>query len=143
MDTETRPASEARPQPSLAQVGPGAGESADAETDLPTATTTPDAHTSAAPQSARFSIQLISFRDADNLARFAQDEGLIGQALKIEPDGQPNRWHAVLLGAYSDRAAAEAALRDLPASLKRLDPIIRSLTTAERLVPIQAADTIP
>ena len=36
-------------------------------------------------------------------------------------------------------AAAEAALRDLPASLKRLDPIIRSLTTTERLVPIQAA----
>ncbi|MBK1618011.1 chloride channel protein [Lamprobacter modestohalophilus] len=143
VDTETRPASEAMPQPSLAQVGPGARESADAETDLPTATATPDAHTSAAPQSARFSIQLISFRDADNLARFAQDEGLIGQALKIEPDGQPSRWHAVLLGAYSDRAAAEAALRDLPASLKRLDPIIRSLTTAERLVPIQAADTIP
>jgi septal ring-binding cell division protein DamX len=45
----------------------------------------------------------------------------------------------VLLGAYADRAAAEAALRDLPAGLKRLDPIIRSLTTAERLVPIQAA----
>jgi septal ring-binding cell division protein DamX len=110
---------------------------------LSTATTTPDASASAIPQSARFSIQLISFRDADNLARFAQDAGLIGQALKIEPDGQPSRWHAVLLGAYSDRAAAEVALRDLPASLKRLDPIIRSLTKAERLVPIQAVDTIP
>ncbi len=109
------------------------------ETDLHTATATPDASVSAITQSARFSIQLISFRDADNLKRFAQDEGLIGQAFKIEPDGQPSRWHAVLLGAYADRTAAETALRDLPASLKRLDPIIRTLTKAERLVPIQAA----
>ncbi|MEA1049155.1 H(+)/Cl(-) exchange transporter ClcA [Lamprobacter modestohalophilus] len=114
-----------------------------AEPDLRAATATPNASAVEIPQSARFSIQLISFRDADSLARFAQDEGLVGRALKIEPDGQPTRWHAVLIGAYADRAAAEAALRDLPADLKRLDPIIRSLTTAERLVPIQAADTIP
>ncbi|MCF8005053.1 MAG: H(+)/Cl(-) exchange transporter ClcA [Chromatiaceae bacterium] len=110
-----------------------------AEPDLRAARATPDASAVEIPQSARFSIQLISFRDADSLARFAQDKGLVGRALKIEPNGQPTRWHAVLLGAYADRAAAEAALRDLPAGLKRLDPIIRSLTTAERLVPIQAA----
>ncbi|MEA3642471.1 MAG: H(+)/Cl(-) exchange transporter ClcA [Lamprobacter sp.] len=141
MDTETRPASEAAPQPNLAQARPWTVEGTDAETDLHIAITTPDtgASASAITQSARFSIQLISFRDADNLARFAQDEGLIGQALKIEPDGQPSRWHAVLLGAYADRAAAEAALRDLSASLKRLSPTIRSLTTTERLVPIEAA----
>ncbi|MBK5938606.1 H(+)/Cl(-) exchange transporter ClcA [Halochromatium roseum] len=110
-----------------------------AEPDLRAATATPNASAVEIPQSARFSIQLISFRDADSLARFAQDEGLVGRALKIKPDGQPTRWHAVLIGAYADRAAAEAALRDLPADLKRLDPIIRSLTKAERLMPIQAA----
>lgn len=89
---------------------------------------------------ARFSIQLISFRDQASLARFTRDENLAGRALQLESDGQePGRWHAVLLGAYADRDAAEAALPELPPSLKRLDPIIRSLATGQRLVPIQVS----
>jgi septal ring-binding cell division protein DamX len=100
------------------------------------ATTEPSAGNGATVEGARFTIQLISFRDADSLARFAQDEGLGERALKLESNGRAARWHAVLLGAYADRTSAEAALRDLPVTLKRLDPYIRALKTNERLVPI-------
>lgn len=86
---------------------------------------------------ARFSIQLISFREKASLARFARDEGLLGKALALESMGEPARWHAVLLGAFADRTAAEAALEDLPAHLRRLSPIVRPLGAGERLVAIE------
>ena len=87
---------------------------------------------------ARFSIQLISFRNAASLAQFAEDEALLGRALKLQRTDQPARWHAVLLGAYADRAAAETALAELPERLQRLGPIIRPLADDERLLPIEA-----
>ncbi|WPL14001.1 MULTISPECIES: H(+)/Cl(-) exchange transporter ClcA [Thiorhodovibrio] len=108
----------------------------EAPTEVPTEA--PSNRVDAIPEDARFTIQLISFRDVASLARFAQDEGLVGRALRLESGGEPRRWHSVLIGAYADFATAEAALQDLPPSLTRLDPIIRPLKTGERLVPIQA-----
>lgn len=87
---------------------------------------------------AAFSIQLISFRNAASLAQFAADEGLLGRALKLAAADQGGRWHAVLLGTYADRAAAETALAELPERLQRLEPIIRPLAADERLVPIES-----
>jgi len=87
---------------------------------------------------AAFSIQLISFRNAASLAQFAADEGLLGRALKLAAADQGGRWHAVLLGTYADRAAAETALAELPERLQRLEPIIRPLAPDERLVPIES-----
>lgn len=91
---------------------------------------------SAIEADARFSIQLISFRSIESLARFAEEEGLLGKAFKLQTDAQGARWHPVLLGAYADRTAAESALANLPARLRQLDPIIRPLAPDERLVPI-------
>ena len=100
------------------------------------ATSAPSAQGSAIEADARFSIQLISFRSLESLARFAEEEGLLGKAFKLQTDAQGARWHPVLLGAYADRTAAESALANLPARLRRLDPIIRPLAPDERLVPI-------
>lgn len=85
----------------------------------------------------RYSIQLISFRERESLARFARDEDLLGKVFGLESDAPVARWHAVLLGAFEDRAAAEAALDNLPVRLKRLSPMIRHLASDERLVPIE------
>lgn len=85
----------------------------------------------------RFSIQLISFRNKASLARFAEEEGLQGRALRLDDANQPTRWHAVLLGAYKDRAAAEQALAELPERLQSLKPIVRALASDERLVAIE------
>ena len=91
----------------------------------------------ASASQARFSIQLISFRNPVSAARFADAEGLLGRALKLEATDQGASWHAVLLGAYADRAAVERALTELPERLQRLKPIIRPLADGERLVFIE------
>lgn len=87
---------------------------------------------------ARFSIQLISFRNPASVTQFADAEGLLGRALQRQSAPQSDGWHAVLLGAYADRAAAETALAELPERLQRLKPIIRPLAAGERLVVIEA-----
>ncbi|MEA1052648.1 H(+)/Cl(-) exchange transporter ClcA [Lamprobacter modestohalophilus] len=92
----------------------------------------------AATSQARFSIQLISFRNPASVTQFADAEGLLGRALQRQARPQSAGWHAVLLGAYADRAAAETALAELPERLQRLKPIIRPLAAGERLVVIEA-----
>lgn len=88
----------------------------------------------------RYSIQLISFRKKASVARFARDEGLIGKALQLESmDSSSAPWYALFIGAFADRAAATAALEGLPASLRRLGPIIRPLASSESLVPVSGA----
>ena len=89
----------------------------------------------ATPAQARYNIQLISFRKQASLAEFAQRESLIGETFRLEPTGGPARWHPLLLGAFADRAAADAALESLSPRLRRLSPFVRSLS-GERLVPI-------
>ncbi|RKT47321.1 H(+)/Cl(-) exchange transporter ClcA [Thiocapsa rosea] len=106
--------------------------------DLVATTSAPSDQGSTIEADARFSIQLISFRNARSLVRFAEDEGLLGEAFKLQTNGQGARWHPVLLGAYADRTAAETALANLPARLQRLAPMIRPLAPDERLVPIES-----
>jgi H+/Cl- antiporter ClcA/septal ring-binding cell division protein DamX len=132
-------ASEPAPEPSVGSARPDQAPQTDEEpvTRPTTATMASSDHTDAVPVEARYSIQLISFREKASLARFARDEGLIGKTYQLESMGPPARWHAVLLGAFKDRAAAETALEDLPARLRRLSPFVRHLTSGERLVTIR------
>ncbi|MBK1643877.1 chloride channel protein [Thiocapsa imhoffii] len=129
----TLPVPETSPEPALAQA---AGEHAEQE-EAASPTPAPESAATIATD-ARFSIQLISFRNIGSQVRFAEDEGLLGEALRFETDDQGARWHPVLLGAYADRAAAETALAALPEPLQRLNPIIRPLAPGERLVLIKA-----
>jgi len=131
------PASEPAPQPSAGSARPGEQPQADEEPENRPLTTTTGDHVDAIRAEARYSIQLISFREKASLVRFARDEGLIGKAFRLESEGAAERWHAVLLGAFTDRAAAEAAMEDLPARLRRLSPLVRLLASGERLVPIR------
>ena len=101
-----------------------------------TATTAATGEVVATPAPASYSIQLISFRKQASVAEFAQEEGLIGEAFRLESTGSPTRWHPVLLGAFADRAAAKAAFEKLSPRLRRLSPFIRSLASGERLAPI-------
>lgn len=96
-----------------------------------------DTRTSAATDATRYSIQLISFRQRASLSRFAQERGLTGDAMRLASTPASADWHAVLLGRYPSRAAAEAALRALPAGLRALEPVIRRIPADESLVPIR------
>lgn len=85
----------------------------------------------------RYSIQLASFRNPNSLVRFAEQQGLTGQALRLDPAPAQGQWRAVLLGRYDSREAAEAALTALPPTLTQLAPVVRSLGADQRLTPIQ------
>ncbi|MGB5830499.1 MAG: H(+)/Cl(-) exchange transporter ClcA [Thiohalocapsa sp.] len=137
--SEYEPASESEPSPDSGATGPAQEPQQDQElmSRAPAATTVASDRTAEVRAKVRFSIQLVSFRDKASLWRFARDQGLIGKALELESMGATARWYSVLFGAFTDRTAAEAALEDLPASLRRLDPIIRTLGSDERLVPIK------
>jgi septal ring-binding cell division protein DamX len=139
LGSKDEPVSEPVPEPFAGPAGPGLGPQTDEQlVQRPlTATTAPSDDADASRTEARFSIQLISFRERASLVRFAQNEGLIGKVFEPESMGPPARWHTVLLGAFTDRAAAEAALANLPARLRSLSPFVRPLAPGERLVPIQ------
>ncbi|NBC49084.1 MAG: H(+)/Cl(-) exchange transporter ClcA [Gammaproteobacteria bacterium] len=89
----------------------------------------------------RYSIQLISFRDQRSLLRFAEQQGLIGEAQTLTKGSPSQRWHAVLIGSYASREAASDALQRLPARLRRLDPMVRTLDPNAELMPIEAPTT--
>lgn len=133
------PASKPALQPSPGSARPGQQPQADEEPENrpPIAIREPGYRADTIRIEARYSIQLISFRENASLARFARDEGLIGKAFRLESKGTAERWHTVLFGAFKDRAAAEEALKDLPARLRRLSPFVRPLASGERLVTIR------
>lgn len=84
---------------------------------------------------ARYSIQLISFRKASSLAPFARRQGLLEQARTL--DAGASGWHPILIGDFESRDAAEAARESLPADLRGLKPIIRTIAPSERLLPVR------
>jgi H+/Cl- antiporter ClcA/septal ring-binding cell division protein DamX len=85
---------------------------------------------------ARYSIQLISFRRASSLAPFARRQGLLEQARTL--DAGASGWHPLLIGEFESRDAAEAARDSLPADLRGLKPIIRTIAPSERLRPVRS-----
>jgi H+/Cl- antiporter ClcA/septal ring-binding cell division protein DamX len=109
---------------------------------------TPSQHTSrtrsgvettrASATTARYSIQLISFRQRASLLRFAREQGLIGEAWTLERTDGAQSWHAVLIGTYQTLDAAQAALKRLPERLQDLGPIVRALPPGAQLTPIEA-----
>jgi septal ring-binding cell division protein DamX len=95
---------------------------------------------SASGTQARYSIQLISFREPASLVRFAREQGLIGEARTLNRTNRAQSWHPVLIGTYPTRDAAQAALKALPAGLQSLEPIVRSLPRGTPLTPIEAIE---
>ncbi|CRI67988.1 H(+)/Cl(-) exchange transporter ClcA (modular protein) [Thiocapsa sp. KS1] len=83
-----------------------------------------------------YSIQLISFRRASSLAPFARRQGLLEQARTL--DAGASGWHPLLIGEFESRDAAEAARDSLPADLRGLKPIIRTIAPSERLRPVRS-----
>ena len=97
----------------------------------PTPKTAPTEVPATGPAGPRYAIQLASFRRMATLAVAARREGILDQSSTLEP---VRGWYPLLFGDYGTRAEAEAALEDLPETLRRQGPIIRKLRPgAERL----------
>jgi H+/Cl- antiporter ClcA len=104
------------------------------------AATAPEQATRPTPEpiapAARYSIQLISFRNASSLAPFARRQGLLDLAQTLDPGA--SGWYPVLIGDFASRDAAEAARDALPPELRGLKPIIRKIAPPERPVPVHS-----
>jgi septal ring-binding cell division protein DamX len=87
--------------------------------------------------SERFTIQLIGFRSPARIAAFAGEHGIASQARWLRAPGKGRTWHLVVLGDYASREEAQAALTALPAGLRALSPLVRSLAAGTELMPAQ------
>ena len=88
-------------------------------------------------------IQLIGFRSAESAAEFALSQGIADSAWTLAGRWQGRDWYSVLIGRYPDRAAAAAAMADLPEPLRRLQPMLRQLPAGSTLVPIGPDRELP
>ncbi|WP_295389074.1 H(+)/Cl(-) exchange transporter ClcA [uncultured Thiodictyon sp.] len=123
---------EARPVPASVAAAQGrADERRLAPTDTPAEAPAPS---SVVPDQGRYVIQLVSVRDPARLAPFARRFGIEGQVSTLE--SASGGWYPALLGRYPTRAQALAARARLPAGLRARGPIVRTLPTDARLVPV-------
>ena len=73
-----------------------------------------------------FTVQLIALESMRAVDQFAAEIGLAGlQRVRIESGGQV--FHALLLGTYTDRAAADRAVAGLPENVQSMKPWIREV----------------
>lgn len=80
-----------------------------------------------------YTLQLIGLNQKDDLLAYAADTGLPMAELayyRVLRNGKP--LYLLTFGNYADKAAADAASRDLPPAIQRLDPWPRSMASIQK-----------
>ena len=73
-----------------------------------------------------YTVQLIALESMSAVDQFAAEIGLAGpHRVRIESGGQV--FYALLLGAYTDRVAADRAVAGLPGNVQSLEPWVRKV----------------
>ena len=85
-------------------------------------------------------LQLISFKNLEEVRRFASRPDLPGRVYYREESHRGKSWYALIYNLYKDPAAAAEAKAALPAELAALKPIIRQLDPGAQL---QVMDRAP
>lgn len=85
-------------------------------------------------------LQLISFKNLDDVRRFAKRTDLPDRIYYLEDNSRGKPWFALFYGLYKDQATASEAKTALPAELAALRPIIRQLEAGTQL---QVLDRTP
>lgn len=84
----------------------------------------------------RFAIQLLTLANDAGIAPFVQKHKGAGQFRTLQGQHRGKPWVALLLGDYATQVEAKAALAALPGELRRLKPLVRSLTEDTPLLPV-------
>ena len=84
-----------------------------------------------------YGVQLVVYTSPGRLQPFAERHGLGGRAVVVETRVRGRDGYAVLTGPFASEDAARAALADLPAGLRELDPWVRRLPAGTRLLPLE------
>ena len=84
-------------------------------------------------------LQLISFKNLEEVRRFASRPDLPGRVYYREESHRGKSWYALIYNLYKDPAAAAEAKAALPAELAALKPIIRQLDAGTQLQVLDRA----
>ena len=84
-------------------------------------------------------LQLISFKNLEEVRRFASRPDLPGRVYYREESHRGKSWYALIYNLYKDPAAAAEAKAALPAELAALKPIIRQLDPGAQLQVLDRA----
>jgi len=84
-------------------------------------------------------LQLISFKNLEEVRRFASRPDLPGRIYYREESHRGKPWYALIYNLYKDQAAAAEAKAALPAELAALKPIIRQLDAGAQLQVLDRA----
>ena len=84
-------------------------------------------------------LQLISFKNLEEVRRFASRPDLPGRVYYREESHRGKPWYALIYNLYKDPAAAAEAKAALPAELAALKPIIRQLDPGAQLQVLDRA----
>ncbi len=97
----------------------------------PTTTYQPAANWIMSQDPAHFTLQLIGTQQRNSLERFVAKHKLVGDVsiYKTLRDDKP--WYALVYGSYPDRAQAQAAAKQLPASLAKVKPWLRRFDSVQ------------
>ncbi len=75
----------------------------------------------------RYTVQLVSYRDAENARAFLARHFEPGEAGYFASEQAGRRWYSVVYGEYASFKAARAAAAALPEPLRRGDPWVRKV----------------
>ncbi len=84
-------------------------------------------------------LQLISFKNLDDVRRFAKRADLPTRIYYLEENPRGKSWYALFYSLYKDQAAATEAKAALPPELAALRPIIRQLDAGTQLQVLDRA----
>lgn len=79
----------------------------------------------AAQEAQRYTLQLIGSSDRDAVIRYIRDRNIGPDAAYYTTAREDRPWYVVVYGNYPDRAAAQAALLNLPPNVHVTSPWIR------------------
>lgn len=83
-----------------------------------------------------YTVQLFGTHEEKNAVAFIQQHKLAGQAKYFASGHRGKTIYSVIYGAYPDKAAAEAATRKLPATLRGIKPWIRRFADVQASVQV-------
>ncbi|MDZ7669184.1 MAG: SPOR domain-containing protein [Gammaproteobacteria bacterium] len=83
---------------------------------------------------ARYTLQLASFSTAERAEAYTAGQNRPGEFARYRLQRDGGILHVVIFGSFEDRAAAEAAARDLPAEVGNVQPWIRTFGQVQEAV---------
>lgn len=83
--------------------------------------------------SSHYTIQLLASQKSSELKRFAQAHHLKGKAQVLRAKKNQRMWYVLVFGEYEHKELAQQALHELPHSLAKFHPWIRTFNELQRI----------